>query len=58
MAKQTTTGGEARRGVRGGARRVLGIVLAIFGLAVGGIAVAAWFAGDWSDLQMEYEGFD
>jgi len=44
--------------VQGGARRVLRIVLTIFGLAVCGIAVAAWFAGDRSDLQMEYEGFD
>ena len=58
MAKQTTAAEEARRGVHGGARRVLRIVLAIFGLAVCGIAVAAWFAGDRSDLQMEYEGFD
>ena len=44
--------------MQGGARRVLRIVLTIFGLAVCGIAVAAWFAGDRSDLQMEYEGFD
>jgi hypothetical protein len=58
MAKQTTAGEEARRGVHGGARRALRIVLAIFGLAVCGIAVAAWFAGDRPDLQMEYEGFD
>ena len=58
MAKQTTAAEEARRGVHGGARRVLRIVLAIFGLAVCGIAVAAWFAGDRSDLEMEYEGFD
>jgi len=58
MAKQTTAGEEARRGVHGGAGRVLRIVIAIFGLAVCGIAVAAWFAGDRPDLQMEYEGFD
>ncbi len=58
MAKQTTAGEKPRRGVHGGARRVLRIVLAIFGLAVGGIAVAALFAGDRSDLEMEYEGFD
>ena len=58
MAKQTTAGEEARQGVQGGARRVLRIVLAILGLAVGGIAVAAWFAGDRPDLEMEYEGFD
>ncbi len=58
MAKQTTSGDETGRTTRGGVRRVLVIVLAIFGLAVSGIAVAAWFAGDRSDLQMEYEGFD
>ena len=58
MVKQTTAGEETGRTARGGVRRVLAIVLVIFGLAVGGIAVAAWFAGDRSDLQMEYEGFD
>ena len=58
MAEQTKSGDEAPRGGMGGARRVLWIVLAVFGLAVAGIAVAAWFAGDGSDLQMEYEGFD
>ena len=58
MAKLTTAGEEIRRTAQGGVRRVLAIVLAIFGIAVCGIAVAAWFAGDRSDLQMEYEGFD
>ncbi len=58
MAELTPASDEAHRSVRGGARRVLRIVLAIFGLAVCGIAVAAWFAGDRPDLQMEYEGFD
>lgn len=41
-----------------GLRRVLRIVLLFFALAVGGIVIAAWYAGDRSDLQMEYEGFD
>ena len=58
MAEQTPDSDETRRSLRGGARRVLRIVLAIFGLAVCGIALAAWFAGDRPDLQMEYEGFD
>jgi hypothetical protein len=58
MAKQTTTGGGDRRGARGGAGRLLRIVFAIFGIAVCGIAVAAWYAGDRPDLEMEYEGFD
>lgn len=39
-------------------KRGLLIVFVVFCLAVGGIAVAAWFAGDTSDLEMEYEGFD
>ena len=42
----------------GSVRRVLRIVLLFFALAVGGIVVAAWYAGDSSDLEMEYEGFD
>ena len=42
----------------GNARRVLKIVLLLFALALGGIVVAAWYAGDRSDLEMEYEGFD
>ena len=42
----------------GSVRRVLRIVLLFFALAVGGIVVAAWYAGDRSDLEMEYEGFD
>jgi hypothetical protein len=58
MAKQTTRGEGARWSAPGGAGRVLRIVLAIFGIAVCGIAVAAWFAGDRPDLEMEYEGFD
>ena len=58
MAEQTPAGDEACRGVRGGTRRALRIVLAIFGLAVCGIAVVAWFAGGRPDLQMDYEGFD
>jgi hypothetical protein len=45
-------------GPAGGARRVLRIVLLLFALAVAGLAVAAWLAGDRSDLEMEYEGFD
>jgi hypothetical protein len=39
-------------------RRVLRIALALFGLAVAGLAAAAWLAGDGSQLEMEYEGFD
>lgn len=58
MARRTTAGEEVGRGGRGGAGRILRIVLAIFGLAVVGIAVAAWIAGDRPGLQMEYEGFD
>ena len=42
----------------GSVRRVLKIVLLLFALAVGGIVAAAWYAGDRSDLEMEYEGFD
>ncbi|MGE4653446.1 MAG: hypothetical protein AAEJ53_21370 [Myxococcota bacterium] len=42
----------------GNVRRVLKIVVLLFVLAVGGIVVAAWYAGDRSDLEMEYEGFD
>jgi hypothetical protein len=45
-------------GFGAGARRVLRLVIALFALAVAGIAVAAWFAGDTSELEMEYEGFD
>jgi hypothetical protein len=41
-----------------GVRRVLRLVLLLFGLAVAGLAAAAWLAGDRSDLEMEYEGFD
>jgi hypothetical protein len=37
---------------------VLRIVLVLFGLAVAGLAAAAWFGGDRSNLEMEYEGFD
>jgi hypothetical protein len=40
------------------ARRVLRIALALFGLAVAGLAAVAWLAGDGSELAMEYEGFD
>ena len=40
------------------ARRVLRIALATLGLAVAGLAAAAWLAGDRSQLEMEYEGFD
>ena len=48
----TSTTGTSRLG------RMLRIVLILFALAVGGIVVAAWYAGDRSDLEMEYEGFD
>jgi len=43
---------------KGGFGRVLRIVMLLFALAVSGIVVAAWYAGDRSDLEMEYEGFD
>ena len=42
----------------GNVRRVLKIVVLLFVLAVGGIVVAVLYAGDRSDLEMEYEGFD
>ena len=40
------------------ARRVLRLALVLFGLAVAGLAAAAWLAGDRSQLELEYEGFD
>ena len=39
-------------------RRVVRTVLLLFALAVGGNVAAAWYAGDRSDLEKEYEGFD
>jgi hypothetical protein len=39
-------------------KRVLLIIGAVFTVIIGGIAVAAYFAGDPSDLEMQYEGFD
>ena len=51
-------GGGMQPGPGAGARRVLRIVLLVFALAVAGLAAAAWLAGDRSNLEMEYEGFD
>lgn len=39
-------------------KRLLVIVLVVFGLSVAGILAAAFFGKDASELQMEYEGFD
>jgi len=36
----------------------LKIALVLFVLAVGAVAVAAWFSGDPASLPLEYEGFD
>lgn len=59
MTDRLPSGGEEpAAGIGGGARRVLRIVLLLFALAVAGLAAAAWLAGDRSDLEMEYEGFD
>lgn len=41
-----------------GLGRAAKVVVLLFALAVGGIAVAAWFAGDPETLPLEYEGFD
>jgi hypothetical protein len=42
----------------GKVKRAMMIVALVFTVIIGGIAVAAWFAGDPSDLEMQYEGFD
>jgi hypothetical protein len=45
-------------GLDGSARRVLRIVLLLFALALAGLAAVAWFAGEGSDVELEYEGID
>jgi uncharacterized membrane-anchored protein len=37
---------------------LLRIVLVLLALAATGLAVTAWLAGDPSELEIEYEGFD
>jgi hypothetical protein len=47
-----------RRDPPGGARRALGIALLAFALFLSALLAAAWLAGDASELEVGYEGFD
>ena len=49
---------ESDQAAGGKAKRALKIVALVFAAIIGSIAVAAYFAGDPSDLEMQYEGFD
>lgn len=58
LSRSPGAGRRPRRDLPCGARRALGFALLAFAIAVSGLLAAAWLAGEASELEVPYQGFD